>query len=97
MISKLSYVHLCLREENLTFDNIQNIVIRNQHFQYLVHGNMKGLKRVEHCFSSIKYLNVLTFQFKSRDILLSIPIGRNPSFFLFDLFLLNGELSVSSM
>jgi hypothetical protein len=91
-ISKPGYGHLFLREENRTFDNILNIVIRNQHFQYLVHGNMKGVKRVEHCFSSIKCVDGLKFHFKSRDIPLSIPIGRNPRCCLFDSFLLNGEL-----
>jgi hypothetical protein len=63
----------------------------------LVHGNMKGVKRVEHCCSSIKFVDGLKFQFKSRDIPLSIPIGRNPRCCLFYSFLLNSELSESSM
>jgi hypothetical protein len=34
----------------------------------LLHDNTKGVKRVEHCISSIKFSNVLKFQFKSKEV-----------------------------
>ena len=77
----LGYGHLSLKEENFTFDNISNIVNRNQHLHYLLDDDLKGVKRVEQFPSSIKCLIRLKFQFKSRDMILSIPIEKKgPNF-----------------
>jgi hypothetical protein len=74
------YGHLRLKEENFTFDNISNIVNRNQHLHYLLDDDLKGVKRVEQFPSSIKCLIRLKFQFKSRDMILSIPIEKSQNF-----------------
>ena len=73
---------------------ISNIFNRNQHIRYLVDDDLKGVKRVEHFPSSIKYLIRLKFQ---RYVFKHSNWEKRSKFCLFDSFFLNGELSVSSM
>lgn len=62
------------------------------------HDIMKGVKRTEHLLSLIKCLDVFFNSNLEADIFFyTFQSGQTPICFLFDSFLLSGELSVSSM